>query len=89
MWSNIRAIFERVEATASTPVTFAALDHCHALVLSGLFDLVGDIDELRACIQFNRRALAARTRVRFPNDWASSQNNLGYALARLGFSVSN
>jgi tetratricopeptide (TPR) repeat protein len=86
---RLRTLAERLDAATRTagamfelPI-IGTLMHCHALVMLRLFDQSGNRSDLEASIALNNAALSIRTRETVPNDWSTSQNNLGTALARL------
>lgn len=59
------------------------LIYCNALVKVNLFEQTGNRSDLEASILLNREALSIRTKDELPDDWSTSQNNLGTSLGRM------
>jgi tetratricopeptide (TPR) repeat protein len=64
--------------------TRGALLHSYALVRAAIGEQAGSNDDLQQAVVAYGEALKERTRERVPLDWATTQNNLGNALASLG-----
>jgi tetratricopeptide (TPR) repeat protein len=87
---TLRTLSDRLEVLLEAPspsfdaATVGTLNHCCARAKVRLYDFLGDDRDLRTSIQLSRKALSLRKRDTFPEEWATSQNNLGACLARLG-----
>jgi hypothetical protein len=65
-------------------VTRGSLLHSYALICNAIGVQAGSSSELATAVDTYREALKEWTRERVPLDWATTQNNLGTALATLG-----
>jgi tetratricopeptide (TPR) repeat protein len=81
---------ERLRPLAASPnpqfdrATRGALMHCYALARGTIGIQENSVSDLREAVEFYEKALGERTRDRSLSEWATSQNNLGNALCRLG-----
>jgi tetratricopeptide (TPR) repeat protein len=87
--SRLRPVVARLQALLVEPrlvptVERSNLHHALGMTLSVIGEQTGDNSVLGNAIAAYRAALEERTRERVPLDWATTQNNLGTALATLG-----
>ena len=82
--ANRLALLARALPPFMRPDDRAKLLHSHGLIQSVIGEQSCESSRLEEAVAAFREALKELTRDRVPLDWATTQNNLGNALARLG-----